>query len=411
MTKNLRIGTIAAVISLLCLSLLYILFHLPSLSTPMQESIDQETFYKIGSVTAVWDEECAMAISDAPVQADIPDKTTCVIAKVLIQGYGQHDVQAPYGTSTSDLQPGTRVVMANYDNGTTNTWFMSGIDKSKPVIIAFAFCIALILMVTGAKGFKALIGIGLSLCAIMFYLIPAILSGHPTALVTLAVSVLILGVVMYLTHGISWMTTSAFLGTAGGLGIIIILWAVFDLVAKSYTVQNNEIFELMTFLPQDPLVLSSLGNIYSAGIILTAIGILNDVMIAQASTVWALQRSSGQTLTTGQAFKEAMKVGKDHISSAMYTLVFVYTATALPMMLSSYVYMNLNLTALLSSEFGLEILRTGICITGLMLATPLTTYLAGFMSTYVPRKALEQVGHSHEHSEQSDDSSEKEQSE
>lgn len=368
---------------------------MPSLSDSMRSTIDQDTFYKTGQVTAVWDEECSTAVSDAPVQAEIPETGLCVIAKVHIQGYGQHDVQAISINSTSELPPGTRVVMVNYDNGTTNSWFFSGIDKTKPIVVAFALCIALILMVTGSKGFKALIGIGLSLSVIIFYLLPAILSGAPTALTTFAVSVLILGLVMYLTHGISWMTTSAFLGTTGGLFIILLLWLIFDLVAKTHTAPTDEIFELTRFLPQEPDVLSSLRGIYSAGIILTAIGILNDVMIAQASTVWALQRSSGQKLSAYQAFREAMKVGKDHVSSALYTLVFVYTATALPMMLSAYVYMNMNITALMSSDFGIEIMRTGICIAGLMLATPLTTYVAGFMSTYVPEKALKTKGHSH----------------
>lgn len=396
MKKRLRVGTIATVLVLLASSLLYILFTLPAFSDSMRETIDSDSLYRQGLVSEAWSEECPTAVSDAPVQANIEETGSCLMVGVIIQGYGLHSAMAPYGTTLDDVKPGTSVVMVNYDNGETNDWFMAGVDKSFPVIISVLLCVLIIFMVTRTKGLKAIAGIAISLAALMFYVIPAILSGHPSTMVTLATAILILGLVMYLTHGISWMTTAAFLGTTAGLFIILGLTLVFDTVARGYTSLPDELIEFIRFLPQDPDLISSLSHLYFASIILVGVGILNDVMIAQASTVWTLQRTATEKLTPYKLFTEAMKVGRDHISSAMYTLTFVYAATALPLMLTSYVYMNLSWLALFSSEFGMEILRTGLCITGLMIATPATTYLASWMTTFIPEKSL-QVEHGHKH--------------
>lgn len=393
--KRLQVGTVITVLLLLVSSFVYILFTLPSFSDSMKDTIDSDSFYQYGTIMQAWEEECPTAVSDAPVQADVDEMGSCLMAEVLIQGYGPHVAMAPYGTNLDDVSPGVRVVMVNYDNGESNDWFMVGVDKSYPIIISVLLCLLIIFMVTKFKGFKAVLGIGISLAMIMFYVIPAILSGHSSTFVTLATSILILGLIMYLTHGISWMTTSAFLGTACGLGIILVLAYIFNLTARTHTALPDDLVEFIRFLPQEPGLIDSLSNLYFAGLILVGVGILNDVMIAQASTVWTLQKNSQSIMSPAELFKESMSVGRDHISSAMYTLVFVYASTALPLLLTSYVYMNMSWIALLSSEFGIEILRTGICITGLMIATPLTTYIAAFMSTFVPKESLDKHSHSH----------------
>ncbi|PWQ83743.1 hypothetical protein DKX15_22245, partial [Enterococcus faecium] len=77
-------------------------------------------------------------------------------------------------------------------------------------------------------------------------------------------AILILGLVMYLTHGISWMTTAAFLGTTAGLFIILGLPLVFDTVARGYTSLPDELIEFIRFLPQDPDLISSLSHLYFA---------------------------------------------------------------------------------------------------------------------------------------------------
>ena len=49
-------------------------------------------------------------------------------------------------------------------------------------------------------------------------------------------------------------------------------------------------------------------------------------MIAQSFTVWQI-RLSDKEISVRELFFKGMSVGKDHVSSAMYTLVFVYAST------------------------------------------------------------------------------------
>ena len=58
---------------------------------------------------------------------------------------------------------------------------------------------------------------------------------------------------------------------------------------------------------------------------------LNDVTITQASTAFELAEVEG---TSRRAiFVGAMRVGRDHIASTVYTLVLAYAGGALPLLL------------------------------------------------------------------------------
>lgn len=386
------------VIVLLVSSLAYVLASLPNIPDDVKYQMNTESFYTTGIVIQTSGEVCDGAVESHPRSVeDVPSSWHCLQTYVKIPGYGNHELQTPYGMTLNDLQPGTKVVVVNYDNGTTNDWSFVSVDRSYLMIFALSFCALMIILVTGAKGIRAIVGIGLSLAAIILYLVPSMLSGHPLIPTTLSISILILGLIMYLTHGIKWMTTIAFLGTTGGIGVIVLLGWLFDLVAKSKTSLPIEMLELMRFLPQGEVdVLNTLSYIYFASLILASIGVLNDVMIAQSSTVWQI-RLSDKEISVRELFFKGMSVGKDHVSSAMYTLVFVYASTALPIIISAYLYTNMSFLSLLSSDFGIEILKTGVCIIGLMISVPLTTWFASFMSSHVGYKSLKKGADSHQH--------------
>ena len=68
------------------------------------------------------------------------------------------------------------------------------------------------------------------------------------------------------------------------------------------------------------------------GFIIGSLGVLNDVTVTQASTAFELAALGGQ-LTPRAMFVGAMRVGRDHIASTVYTLVLAYAGSALPLLL------------------------------------------------------------------------------
>jgi uncharacterized membrane protein len=79
-----------------------------------------------------------------------------------------------------------------------------------------------------------------------------------------------------------------------------------------------------------------------------------------------------------------MRIGRDHIASTIYTIVFAYAGSALAVLLILQLY-GLPVSVLLTTEeIGEEIVRTLASAIGLVLAVPLTTGIAALV---VPRAA------------------------
>ena len=65
-----------------------------------------------------------------------------------------------------------------------------------------------------------------------------------------------------------------------------------------------------------------------------ALGVLDDVTVTQTSAVWEL-RAANPALTRGQLYAAALRIGRDHVASAVNTLVMAYAGAALPLLLYS----------------------------------------------------------------------------
>jgi uncharacterized membrane protein len=108
---------------------------------------------------------------------------------------------------------------------------------------------------------------------------------------------------------------------------------------------------------------------------LAGLGVLNDVTITQASSVWEL-RAASPAMSRRHLFSSAMRIGRDHIASAIYTIAFAYAGASLAVLLLLTIY-DRPLIQLISSEsLAEEIARTLITSTGLILAVPITTAIA-----------------------------------
>ena len=116
-------------------------------------------------------------------------------------------------------------------------------------------------------------------------------------------------------------------------------------------------------------------DILTCGLVIAGLGVLNDVTITQASSVWEV-RAAGPHLSRGQLFASGMRIGRDHIASTIYTIVFAYAGAALSLLLLLSLYEQ-PLNLLLSTEqFSEEIIRTLGSGIGLVLSVPLTTGVA-----------------------------------
>lgn len=117
-----------------------------------------------------------------------------------------------------------------------------------------------------------------------------------------------------------------------------------------------------------------------AGLVLAGLGVLNDVTVTQASAVWELHQAD-PGVGTRRLTRSAMRIGRDHIASSVYTLVFAYAGAALPLFLLIVVYERPMLEAVSAEAIATEVVSMLVGAIGLVLAVPLTTVVAALVVT------------------------------
>ena len=92
--------------------------------------------------------------------------------------------------------------------------------------------------------------------------------------------------------------------------------------------------------------------------------------ITQASAVWELADSDPNQK---RLFSKAMRIGRDHIASTVYTIAFATAGASLPVLLLIAIYNRPLFQVLQTEQFAAELIRTMVGSIGLILAVPLTT--------------------------------------
>ena len=106
---------------------------------------------------------------------------------------------------------------------------------------------------------------------------------------------------------------------------------------------------------------------------------LNDVTITQASAVWQLNEADPD-MPWRQLFSRGMAIGRDHIASTVYTIVFAYAGAALPLLLLFELYHRPFWVTLTSAPVAEEVIRTLVGAIALVLAVPVTTAVGAFFA-------------------------------
>ncbi len=229
-----------------------------------------------------------------------------------------------------------------------------------------------LLLFAGWRGLRALIGLGVTLAVIGFFLLPALASGRDSSLLAVVTGALVLLVVVPLVHGVNWKSAAALGGTLLALLAAAGLTSIGLRTTEVRGLGSEDNLTILLYLPE----VSVLG-LLAAGFIIGTLGVLNDVTIAQASTINELSALDPDA-RPWRLFLGAMKVGQDHIASVVYTLVLSYTGAALPLLLLISVARRPLAETLSSDVVATELLRSGIGGLALILAVPLTTLIAAW---------------------------------
>ena len=112
-----------------------------------------------------------------------------------------------------------------------------------------------------------------------------------------------------------------------------------------------------------------------AGILISMLGVLDDISVSQASVVQELEGAK-KNISFVELYRRTMNVGKDHIASMVNTLVLVYAGASIPLLLL-FIDHSHTFWEVLNYEFvAKEIIQTLVGSIGLILTVPVTTFIA-----------------------------------
>lgn len=352
---------------------------------PFQNAAGGAVTTETGHVLSSKSAACGSPSAGAVLTADPPPTQTqgesaqCVQSLVAIDSGPNRGANTLLELGRGPGQPSLTVgddirVSRQVDDGGTTTYAFYDYERTWPLAILAAVFAVVIVAVARWRGFRALIGIVVAFGVLVVFLLPALLAGAPAVPVAVVASAAILYAVIYLAHGVSLRTSAALLGTLVSLLVAAVLsWAAIEfthLTGLSED-QNNEVAAYLGNV--------SITGLLLAGFIIGSLGVLNDVTVTQASTTFELA-ALGDGASRREVFVGAMRVGRDHIASTVYTLVLAYAGSALPLLLLFSVANRSLVDVLISESVAIEIARSAVGGIALALSVPLTTGIAALLA-------------------------------
>jgi uncharacterized membrane protein len=282
--------------------------------------------------------------------------------------YGRRQVLS----STVYLRAGDRVLVTigSRPDGILSVYFVDFV-RSDSLLWLTAIFVVVILAISGWKGLRSLLSMAFSLLVIIGYIIPHILAGEDPLWVSIVGSIILLGVTLYLTYGWNLKTHAAVVSMV----FVLLITGTLAVLSVFFTRLTGSGDESALFLMQMLNTQINLRGLLLGGMIIGALGVLDDLVTTQASAVFELHHAN-EALGFRGLFQAAMRIGQDHVAATVNTLVLAYAGAALPMLLMFSLGRG-NYGFLVNYEFiAEEIVRTLVGSLGLVTAVPLTTAIA-----------------------------------
>jgi len=373
---------VVGVVTLVAVALLW-----PSGDAGSELELGSRTESESGVIERIELKECAVPIEDA----------TCREAGVRIESGPEEGSVVPVDVTSRSQDTvfgvGDTVKVASTQTAAGEpTYSIIDFERKSPLILLTIAFALLVIFFGRLRGAMSLVGLAASLAVVLVFIIPAILDHQPPLAVALAGSMAVMLITIFLAHGTGPKSIAAILGTTVSLLLVGLLAVIFTQAAN-----------LTGFSSEEASLLSagdagiSISGLVVAGIIIGALGVLDDVTISQASTVLALKAANPKQ-GVRQLYRRAIDVGRDHVSATVNTLVLAYVGSSLPVLL-----------ILGSGQFGLgsavnmeivakEIVATLVGSIGLIAAVPITTVIAALLARTMSRGELaEAAAHGHHH--------------
>ncbi len=325
----------------------------------------------------------AVEIAPCPFDPEVECKTVELVPSAGDR-VGQRLLMEQPLTSTIGAGDSILVLIDEFEDGTAIVTFYD-FQRSSPLLLLLLVFVVAIVVLGRWRGVGALAGLAMSLAVIIVFALPALLDGSNAVAVALVAAGAIAFMALFLAHGVSLATAAALLSTLASL-------ALTGLLAWIFVALSN----FTGFADESVGYLDALGTpidargLLLAGIVIGALGVLDDVTVTQVSAVWELERAA-PGMPFAELYGRGLRIGRDHISSTVNTLFLAYAGAALPLLLL-FREAGQSVGSVATREIvAVEIVRALVGSVGLIASVPISTALAAHVATSGARSSASET--------------------
>lgn len=223
---------------------------------------------------------------------------------------------------------------------------------------------------TGKETIYSFLSLGLTVI-ILLLIIQAIFNGTSPLLATITGALAIATISIYVAHGFNTKTHLSTISIVSTLLFTLLTSLLFTYLAHMTGTGSESSFYLA-----NSNISIDLRSLLLAGILVGTLGVLDDITTSQVATIHELHHTNHK-LSFKELYQKGLNVGKTHISSLINTLVLAYAGGSLPLLILLYTDPSVPFWVTINQEFfAEEIIRTLIGSISLVLAVPISTFLA-----------------------------------
>lgn len=269
------------------------------------------------------------------------------------------------------------VLISTYSDGTVNATVYE-FDRLLPLCIVLVLFIAAAVAVGGRTGVKSLVALAVTLVCLFGVLLPSLMKGANTLLMTFIVCAYVAVVSLTIVGGVRKKTVCAMLGAVAGTALALL----FGLLAQELTridgLRIDDVEPLLQLRQTGTPI--GLRGLLVGGIVISALGAVMDVTMGIASSLSEVHAANPE-LSRRELFRSGMNIGRDMVGTMTNTLILAFLGSGFTLIL--YLYsLGLSPRQLLSSAYvSLEVVSGVASSVGVILSIPLTALITAEVFT------------------------------
>ena len=269
------------------------------------------------------------------------------------------------------------ILISSYSDGTVNATVYE-FDRLLPLCIVLVLFIAAAVAVGGRTGIKSLVALAVTLVCLFGVLLPSLMKGANTLLMTFIVCAYVAVVSLTIVGGVRKKTVCAMLGAVAGTALALL----FGLLAQGLTridgLRIDDVEPLLQLRQTGTPI--GLRGLLVGGIVISALGAVMDVTMGIASSLSEVHTANPE-LSRRELFRSGMNIGRDMVGTMTNTLILAFLGSGFTLIL--YLYsLGLSPRQLLSSAYvSLEVVSGVASSVGVILSIPLTALITAEVFT------------------------------